>query len=97
MEKKPSENIPVTKVIEKKLGRNQAVGLAFNDKNDPKEKKQFGEIHIDPRQTSLDYFDTLIHEKLHMMHPSWSEKKVATEATQLAKFLWRNKFRKVYL
>ncbi len=92
MEKKLSENIPVTKVVEKKLGRNQAVGLAFNEKKDG---KRLGEIHIDPRQTNLDYFDTLIHEKLHMMHPSWSEKKVATEATQLAKFLWRNKYRKV--
>lgn len=37
-------------------------------------------LHIDPRPAVL---DTLLHEALHHRYPSWSERRVAKEATRL--------------
>lgn len=75
------------KVIEKKLG-GQVLGWAHHDEN---------LIEIDPRQNSFDYFDTLIHEKLHLMFPKMSESQVEKKATELAKFLWSMHYRRVHL
>ena len=82
----PSKKNP--KVVDKKLGRNQAVGQMVWDKNI---------IEIDPRQTPPDYLDTLIHEKLHHLFPDWKEDEVLKIATSLAEFLWSQNYRKVNL
>ncbi len=76
------------KVINKKLGRNRAVGQMVYDKN---------VIEIDPRQTPQDYLDTLIHEKLHHLFPDWAEDEILTKANSLSEFLWNENYRKVNL
>lgn len=78
----------MTKVIERKLGRERAWGQAYKDDK---------VIEIDPRQGSKSYFETLIHEKLHIMFPEWEEGKVDRNAKILTSFLWKNKYRKVNL
>ena len=79
----------MSKVIEKKLGRHKAYGLV-NEPGMPK-----GKIFIDPRQRPKSYLGTLIHEKLHVMFPDWSETKVRKAEKELADLLWQNGYRKV--
>lgn len=76
-----------TKIIERKLGL-KLFGQALFDDN---------VIEIDPRQTSEEYLDTLIHEKLHLMFPRWTEAKVTKTANDLSEFLWDLKYRQVKL
>ena len=76
------------KVVERKLGRENALGqMNYTDNI----------IDIDPRQDPKDYMNTLIHEKLHHLAPSWSETKVEWWANRLAKFLWEQNYRKTNL
>lgn len=70
-------------VTERKLGRHKAVGLAYDD----------GSIEIDPRQSPKEYFATVVHEKIHIMFPSWSEKQVVRFEKEFCGFLWENNFR----
>jgi len=89
-----SYNAPMTKqtkksskkiqVVERKLGRQRAVGQAWREDNI---------IDIDPRQTSKEYFLTLIHERVHLLYPSWSEKEVIELEKGLGEFLWKHKVR----
>ena len=37
------------------------------------------EINEDKNKTKAELADTLAHEKLHLQHPHWSEKKVEQE------------------
>lgn len=76
------------KIVERKLGRENALGLAI-------EGRKRDEIHIDPRQDTKERMDTEIHEKLHLIFPDWPEKKVAATARKLTKYLWSLKYRKV--
>ena len=71
-------------VVERKLGRQQASGQAWKEDN---------LIEIDPRQSSKEYFLTLIHERLHIMFPEWNEKKIAKAERELGNFLWKHKCR----
>lgn len=75
-----------TKVIHKKLGRQQADGLAF---------KEDKEIHIDERLKSKEYLLTAIHELLHIHQPKMTEKQVAALSVKLCNDLWNMKFRKI--
>jgi len=75
-----------SKVILKKLGREKAYGMVLH----PSKK-----IYIDPRQTPKSYLGTLIHEKLHVMFPDWSETKVKKAEKELADLLWGHGYRKV--
>ena len=77
-----------TKVIIRKLGRHGALGLADMDNHI---------IEIDPRQKSKSYLKTLIHEKLHLLFPDFSETKIKYLEKQLGDFLWENNYRKVNL
>ena len=79
----------MTKVVERKLGRYRAYGMI------PMPFSSKSRIEIDPRQKPKTYMNTLIHEKLHILFPDWSERKVTETANELAKFLWDNKYRKV--
>ena len=72
------------KVSERKLGRHKALGLAYKETN---------RIEIDPRQKGKEYFDTIIHEWMHLRYPNWSEKEVALESKTLTDFLWKNNVR----
>ena len=69
---------------ERKLGREKAMGLADFNSNS---------IEIDPRQNGKELIDTLLHERLHLLFPDWSEKKVASTSKKLSAFLWRNHVR----
>jgi len=76
----------MSKVIEKKLGREKAYGMVLHPSKN---------IFIDPRQTPKSYLGTLIHEKLHVMFPDWSENKVKKAEKELANLLWKSGYRKV--
>lgn len=76
-------------VIERKLGREKADGLAWHYKGDKL-------IEIDPRLSPQDYMETLIHEKLHLMFPKMTEKQVLANSRKLQKFLWKYEFRRVH-
>jgi hypothetical protein len=76
------------KVVEKKLGQMRALG--YVDETNPKSK-----VFIDPRQRPKTYMGTLIHEKLHLLFPEWSETKVLRIEKEIRDFLWENGYRKV--
>lgn len=71
------------KVIERKLGRERALGMCYSD----------GLIEIDERIKGKLRLDTLIHEYLHHKSPKMREKAVNSLASSLADFLWQNKVR----
>ncbi len=52
------------KVEHRKLGREKAHGLAWDDKN---------KIELDVRLTGYRYLLTALHEHFHLKHPDWSE------------------------
>lgn len=89
------------KVVERKLGKHQAIGLAYNDPKDPDKKvrAKHGTIEIDPRIElhggNKGYMDTFIHEAIHMIDPVMHEDDVAELATKITSILWNNGFRKV--
>lgn len=74
-------------VVEKKLG-GKVVGWAHFDEN---------KIEIDPRQSSYEYFETLVHEHFHLLFPRMSERMVTEKAREMAKFLWSMHYRRVHL
>ena len=74
------------KVIDKKLGRQRAVGQAYSDTR---------VIEIDPRQTSKNYLDTLIHELLHVYNPEWSENKITKTANEMTAIIWKKNYRRI--
>ena len=74
------------KVIDKKLGRQKAVGQAYSDAR---------VIEIDPRQRSKNYLDTLIHEMLHCFAPRWGEKRVSQTANEMTRVIWDKQYRRI--
>jgi len=77
-------------VVEKKLGRHDSpthkiLGLAY---------KEDLRIEIDPRQSSKEYLDTLVHETMHIIFPKESEKRVTAAAKKIARILWNKGFRR---
>lgn len=79
------------RVVERKLqrdvgGHGKLYGQAFQGMR---------MIEIDPRQRPRSYFDTLIHECLHLLFPNASESKVAKSAHEMTDVLWRLGFRRV--
>ena len=76
----------VKQIIHKKLGKEGADGLAFCEE---------GIIHIDSRIKGLRHLDVLIHECLHIQNPRWSELKIEGHATELAKILWEQGYRRI--
>ena len=74
------------KVIDKKLGRQKAVGQAYTDSRI---------IEVDPRQRSKNYLDTLIHEMLHVYNPEWSENKVTKTANEMTDIIWQKNYRRI--
>lgn len=75
-------------VTERKLG-GKVYGLAYTET---------GEIQIDPRHTSeRERLDTVCHEILHILEPTWSEKDVKTAAKILSRGIWLEGYRRVLL
>lgn len=74
------------KIIERKLGRERALGQAKFDRN---------LIEIDPRQPSREYLDTILHEGLHLIFPNLPERKVAAVSRKLTRLVWKQGFRRI--
>ncbi len=74
------------KVVERPLGREKALGLAWIGEN---------KIEIDGRLKSKEYLDTLIHEMLHIYNPTWPETRVAQVATEMANIIWNKNYRRI--
>lgn len=52
------------------------------------------EIEIDPRQSSKEYLNTLIHEMLHCFLPDLKEKHIIKMADLLSAAIWNRRFRR---
>lgn len=52
-------------------------------------------MEVDPRQTQIDYLDTVIHEALHMLFPQKKERAILKAGTSIAQLLWRLGYRRV--
>jgi hypothetical protein len=72
-------------IVERKLGRERAYGLAWPDEL----------IEVDPRQKPRDYLGTVIHEALHQVFPEQSESEVTRGASTLTRLLWGIGYRRV--
>ena len=88
---RPRKNKRRINVKERPLGREKAVGLAHYDFYG----KNLNLIEIDPRQTSKDYLDTLIHESMHIIFPDMSETEVVKHSSRLARLIWRQGYRRI--
>jgi len=73
-----------TKVVYRKLGKENAFGVAHIGNN---------KIEVDERIKTYHHLLILTHEKLHLIFPEFSETKIKKIASQLAKFYWQNNFR----
>lgn len=74
------------KVIEMKLGREHASGIADYENYN---------ILVDPRQKPYQYLNTMVHEFIHHLSPTWSETRVKWWANRIARFLWAHNYRQV--
>ena len=74
------------KIHEKKLGRERAWGLAWQGEN---------LIEIDPRQSPRQYLNTVIHETLHILLPSFSETKIRKMGDKISEMVWKQNYRRV--
>lgn len=73
------------KVIYKKLGREQAHGIAESD----------GIVYIDPRLKGKKHLEILLHECSHLLNPDDSEEAIIEKSVTLCKILWREGYRRV--
>lgn len=74
------------KVIDKKLGREHALGQAWRGHNT---------IEIDPRQDSKERLGTLIHEVIHILYPELTEEEVLFAERTLAAVVWKQGYRRI--
>lgn len=72
-------------ILERKLGREKAYGLYYED----------GLIEIDPRQTAKEYLDTCVHELLHHALPSFSEASIKKVSRIVSQGVWQQNFRRI--
>ncbi len=75
------------KVIERKLGREKAMGQAW-----------MGEdlIEIDNRLNNKEYLFCLLHEVLHICFPNLSEKEVLKYEKVFGKTVWEQGYRRIH-
>lgn len=73
------------KIIYKKLGREQAHGIAESD----------GIIYLDPRLKGKKHLEICVHEVLHLLYPNDSELAIVKKSITLTKVLWKEGYRKV--
>jgi hypothetical protein len=83
---KPAVRARRIRLIDRKLGKERAVGQAHHGEN---------LIEIDPRQRSRDRLDTLCHEVIHLLGPHLSEETVIGHANILSDALWRDRWRRI--
>ncbi|MEI6190525.1 MAG: hypothetical protein WCP61_08905 [Chitinophagia bacterium] len=90
---KPDAESFGSKIYIKKAGRYRINGQQFIGSSD----SNTNEIIIDPRQNGKEFLQTAIHEKLHLIHPEYSETKIRIEARKLGHLIWSLGYRKVNL
>lgn len=73
------------KIIYKKLGREQAHGIAESD----------GIIYIDPRLKGRKMLEIVLHECLHILNKTDDEETIIRKSVTLTKVLWKEGYRKV--
>jgi hypothetical protein len=73
------------KIIYRKLGREQAHGLASSD----------GVIEIDERLKGKKHLEILIHEVLQLLYPRNSEATIVKNSVLLTRLLWKEGYRRV--
>ena len=73
-----------TKIIYKKLGREQAEGQAISHSFAPVD----GVIELDERLIGKRLFIALLHESLHLSLPSTHEDEIARIEKEVAAILW---------
>ena len=73
------------KIIHKKLGREQAHGIAESD----------GTIYIDPRLKGRKKLEIYIHEVHHLLNAEHSEEETIRQSVILTKILWKLGYRQV--
>lgn len=73
------------KIIYKKLGREQAHGIAESD----------GNVYLDPRLKGKKHLEILLHEVLHLLNPNDSELSIIKKSITLTKVLWKEGYRRV--
>lgn len=74
------------KVIESKLGRNKAWGMAHADDNI---------IEIDTRLKGIKRLEILLHEALHLLNPDMEEDDVILQSQKICLTLWKLNYRQV--
>lgn len=77
--------IPRIKIVYRKLGREQAYGVASSD----------GIIEIDSRLKSKKHLEVLIHEVMHLLQPEDSEDEIIEKSITLTKILWKENYRRI--
>ena len=80
-----SFNVARIKIIYRKLGKEQAYGIASSD----------GIIEIDSRLKSKKHLEVLIHELLHLLNPKDTEEMVIKKSVTLTKILWKEGYRRI--
>jgi hypothetical protein len=73
------------KIIYRKLGREQAHGIAESD----------GVVYIDSRLKGRKKMEILIHELLHLQNPLDDEETIINKSVTLCKILWKEGYRQV--
>lgn len=73
------------KIIYRKLGKEQAYGISSSD----------GVIEIDERLKGRKMLEVLLHELLHCINPTDSEKTIISKSVTLTKVLWKEGYRKI--
>jgi hypothetical protein len=73
------------KVIHKKLGREQAHGIAESD----------GVVYIDSRLKGKKHLEILLHECMHLLNPIDDEESIVDKSVTLCNILWKQGYRKV--
>jgi hypothetical protein len=77
--------VPRIKIIYRKLGKEQAYGIASSD----------GIIEIDSRLKSKKHLEVLIHEVMHLLQPEDSEEEIVEKSITLTKILWKENYRRI--
>jgi hypothetical protein len=77
--------MPRIKIVYRKLGKEQAYGIASSD----------GIIEIDERLRSKKHLEVLIHEILHILNPKDSENTIIKKSVTLTKILWKEGYRRI--
>ena len=77
--------MPRIKIVYRKLGKEQAYGIASSD----------GVIEIDERLRSKKHLEVLIHKILHILNPKDSENTIIKKSVTLTKILWKEGYRRI--